>query len=194
MGHSRVALAGGEPTQVKVKTAFLSWAVLLLSGLARPALAHPQSVTLGEVHVRGDHLEVALSVSTHDLVAALARRGADFFGPRGEAEVAAYVRSAFAVEGAAGPAQPLGPVALEWVGQEAGPAGVWLYFQVPLRRLEGATLSHRLFFEGAPSQLNTLTVHRGAQTWTLVFSPEHPTLPLLSPSGNMPEPPPAARP
>lgn len=145
--------------------------------LAHDVQSHPVAATLGEAHWRPAQgtLEVAIRVPTHDLVDALARRGVDLFGPGGEAGAQRYVSETIEVH------TPSGRQAIRWVGLEDDPTESWIYFEVPLASLAGTTLSHRLFFEQAPTQVNTLNLHDGPRAWTLVFSTQHPTHPVLPP-------------
>jgi hypothetical protein len=147
--------------------------VLLVMMWAASAAAHPVAATLGEAHWRPSGLEVALTVPTHDLVAALARRGDDLFGEGGEAAVGRYLAAHFVV------ASMAGPVALRFVGVESGPEQSTIFFEVPGDGV-GVTVQHRLFFELSPNQVNTLVVE-GPRRRALVFHREVPALPLLAP-------------
>ncbi len=150
--------------------------MILLAILWVPwAAAHPSAATLGEAHWRTSGLEVALRVPTHDLVAALARRGDDLFGAGGEAAVARYLAVSFQVTSLEG------PVALRFLGLESGPTESTLFFEVLLVDGAGVVVQHRLFFELSPNQINTLVVHSAGPSRSLVFHAGEAARPLLPP-------------
>ncbi|MCB9549505.1 MAG: hypothetical protein H6706_27190 [Myxococcales bacterium] len=162
---------------------------LCLLGLllgARVAAAHPQQTSLGEAHWRGDRLELAIRVATHDLVDALARHGEDALGPQADAALGRYVVAALDVE------TPTGRAPVRYLGHEGDPEGTWLYAEVALPTLRAATLRHGLLAELGPAVVHTLTLYDGPRRWSLTFTAATPVLPLLqSPTGNAPaEPPP----
>ncbi|MEZ4474154.1 MAG: DUF6702 family protein [bacterium] len=155
--------------------------LLALGLLLGVAHAHPQRSTLAEAHWRGDRLELAIRVATHDLVAALQTRGEDALGPRADEALGRYVQAALVVDA------PAGRAPTRYVGHEAGPEVTWLYAEIPLARLGAATLTDRLLAELGPDVINTLTLYAGPERWTLVFTVAEPTQPLaVSPNGDGP--------
>ncbi|MFN3202868.1 MAG: DUF6702 family protein [Bradymonadia bacterium] len=152
--------------------------VLCLWGL-QSASAHPIYATLGEAEFNPEShsLEVALKVSVHDLEQAIGQRSGKVISidaPGASAQVAAYLAETFVIsEGST-------PRPIKWVGLEAEITSAWLYFEVPLPQgVSGVTLAHRIFFEQAPLQLNTLNVKINGRLSTLVFTPEQPKSPLV---------------
>ncbi len=128
------------------------------------ALAHPTAVTIAEAEHRDGRLEIAFQVAVHDLRAAA--------GELDEPRVAAWLADHFYVE-VDGKRTPH-----RWVGMEAQLHDAWLYFEIPLPKLEGATLYCRAFFEQAPTQVNTVNLKVGGALRTLTFTASGPGLPL----------------
>ncbi len=129
------------------------------------AWAHPSYVSLAEAEHRAGKLEVSLQLTLHDLQRVLHPK------PVTEAAAADYLRKSFVVKVGSKTA------AVEWVGWAPGAQQAWLYFALPVARLEGATLSYTLFLD-EPLQVNTLNLKQGRARATLIFTPSTSTQPL----------------
>lgn len=132
--------------------------------LATTAAAHPTYIALAEVEHRGGALEVAFYAPTHDFESVLPKlEGAE-----------AYFREHFVVTGADGKVRPL-----KWVGHEEKVHDAWFYFEIPLAKLEGATLRCTVLLARSTKQVTTVRVGKR----TLHFSSRAATHPLTGGPG-----------
>lgn len=138
--------------------------------LATPpdAGAHPQHDSMARAHIRGGRLEVALRVTPEDLEEALTHAGGKRISLERTKDVdrliRQYLERHFSVHSGGKRRR------LTWVGKEVSVTEAWLYFEIAL---PGGPAGHRIrntmFFEVAPTQVNTVQVSRGREGRTLVF-------------------------
>jgi hypothetical protein len=95
-------------------------------------------------------------------------------GVDGEAGARRLVRDHFVVTDKAGNRCPI-----KWVGLEDKVFQAWLYFEVALKApLAEHRLSHTLFMDQEPKQVNTVLLAGHGRRGTLVFVPNDSTHPL----------------
>ena len=143
--------------------------------------AHPAHASTAEAtwNVTTRSLEIALRVAPEDLARAVVVEGKAWdLEPSRAAEAAlrAYVRDAIELHAANGT-----KAKLVWVGAELGIEEAWLYFELDLEApLNGAVLTHRLFFEFEPTQLNVLRLRNGGVQQSLLFHANKPSRTIVS--------------
>lgn len=149
-----------------------------IAGWSSRGAAHPQHDSIARAHLRPGRLEVALRVVPDDLEEALRvanQRRVDLdHTPNVDALIAEYLRERFSVRRSGA-----SPCTLRWVGKEVEVAHAWLYFEIVIP--DGPTdhvLSNTLFFEIAPTQVNTVRLNAHGKTRTLVFTRQRARYPL----------------
>lgn len=146
--------------------------------LPRPARAHPVHETFTEAHHRRQKrlLEVSLRARPEDVQEALRHAGSpqlriDAMQREAPAALArkltAYLRRQFIFCDRRPQRMPM-----LYVGQELEPTWLWMHFAFPtggVADLGGFHLDNRVFYEIAPSQVNTVLLTHGGATTSLRF-------------------------
>ncbi len=139
-----------------------------VAAVAPTVAAHPVHGSSAVADLRGQTLEVTLTVTPEDLQEAL-RRAADRpvhidDDPAVDALAQAYMRKHFVVAG------PKGALPMTWVGSEVESDAAHLYFQFSLPAKPAAvTVRSGVFFDIAPAQINRVQVRRGKASQTFRF-------------------------
>ena len=157
--------------------------VLLLAGLcllASSAWAHRFHVSLAEAAFNdsSQRLEVALSVSVHDMEEALLRQD-ELADPESDSvepqqQLSNYVMEHWNVVSADGQVRNL-----DWIGSQVEGELLWLYFEIKLPGgLEGARIDNQMFFELDARQVNTVNFREGDWQFSSTYSRDHRVLPI----------------
>lgn len=125
------------------------------------AAAHETHAALAEIEHVGGHLQVAFYTTLDDIRGAVPELTGD--------ALSAYMARHFVVS-AGGKPRPM-----KWVGHETKTHDAWLYFEIPLASMEGATLRCTALFERSARQVTTINLRAAQKTLaTLVFTPGAP--------------------
>jgi hypothetical protein len=153
------------------------WLVVGVTALvSTDVAAHPAHASTAEAtwNASAKSLEIALRVTPEDLARAVLVDGKPWnLEPSAAADAAlrAYLHDAIELRAANG-----SEAKLVWVGAEVGIEEAWLYFELDLDApIAGAVLTHRLFFDLEPTQLNVLRLRVGDVQQSLLFHANKPT-------------------
>lgn len=175
----RSVFTGGS--RLRLAATALAWALALPVGgvtvlHSTDAAAHPAHASTAEAtwNATSKSLEIALRVTPEDLARAVLVDGKPWNlepSPTADTALRAYLRDAIELRASNG-----SKAKLVWVGAEIGIEEAWLYFELDLDApLAGAVLTHRVFFDLEPTQLNVLRLRVGDVQQSLLFHANKPT-------------------
>jgi len=147
--------------------------------LADVATAHPfhTSTAEAEWNAESQRLEVALRVSGEDLEAALNLNAKERIklddSDAADEAIQSYLKESFVIRRT----KEEEPLELHWVGKEATPKAVWLYFEVdaPIG-IAGYELTNRVLHDVEESQINTLVLKLDGRKLSLRCDRKQPTV------------------